>query len=283
MKLFRHGEPGREKPGIVLDGKHYDLLGFFEDFTPEFFESDGLLRLKAYVDKHGSMLPKLEEPIRFGMPTLNPSKVLAVGYNYGKHAAEAGRKLPTEPELFFKSTTCLCAPNDDILIPSFSEKTDWEVELAIVVGRRTGKLCPKCAMDYVAGYALFNDVSEREFQMEHGTQWCKGKSFDTYGHYGPYFVTADEMPQPLALKLMTKVNGEVMQDSNTDDMIFDVPYLMEYCSRFMTLMPGDIIPTGTPAGVGFGMKPQRFLKDGDVVEQSIEGLGQTKQRCVKLK
>lgn len=283
MKLFRHGAPGEEHPGIVIENRYYNLRGFNEDFTPQFFESDGLTRLKAFVDKHGSTLPELPKGFRFGMPTINPSKVLCVGFNYGKHAAEKGLPIPKEPELFFKSTTCLCGPDDDVLIPAYSEKSDWEVELAVIIGHRTKQLCPKCAMDYVAGYALFNDLSEREYQFEHGTQWCKGKSYDTYGHYGPFFVTKDEVPEPVALNLWTKVNGIEVQNDNTDDMIFDVPYLMEYCSRFMTLMPGDIISTGTPAGVGMGMKPPQYLKDGDIVEQGIEGLGNTKQKCVKLK
>ncbi len=281
MKLFRFGPPDHEHPGVVVaNGQHIDVTHFGEDYDESFFAGNGLDRLAHWLSAHAQNCPEIGPDERFGPCIKRPSKIVCVGLNYAKHAAETGAPSPAEPILFFKSTTALCGPNDNVVIPKRSEKTDWEVELAIIMGKRASYVGLDEAMDYVAGYALHNDYSERAWQLERGGQWVKGKSADTYAPLGPYLVTKEDVPNPNALNLWLNVNGEQLQNSNTDDMIFNVPTLISYISQFMTLLPGDVISTGTPAGVGLGLKPPRFLNPGDIVELGIEGLGQQKQTAV---
>ncbi|EMR00739.1 fumarylacetoacetate hydrolase family protein [Cesiribacter andamanensis] len=278
MKLFRFGAPGQEKPGLCIGHKHYDLSAFGEDYNEAFFETDGLNRLQAFLAEKGAGLSQLpEEGMRFGPPVARPSKIICIGLNYADHARESGATPPQEPILFFKSTTALCGPNDAVVIPRGAEKLDWEVELAVVIGRRASNVSEAEAPDYVAGYVLHNDYSERAFQLERGGQWVKGKSCDTFAPLGPYLVTPEQLGNVDALRLWLKVNGQLMQDGSTAELIFKVPQLIAYVSQFMTLLPGDIISTGTPAGVGLGMKPPRYLKAGDVVELGIKGLGEARQ------
>jgi 2-keto-4-pentenoate hydratase/2-oxohepta-3-ene-1,7-dioic acid hydratase in catechol pathway len=281
MKLFRFGSPGHEHPGVVLSsGQHIDVTHFGEDYDESFFASNGPERLAHWLTAHAPTCPEVASDERFGPCVKRPSKLICVGLNYAKHAAETGAASPAEPILFFKATTALVGPNDNVIIPKRSEKTDWEVELAIVIGKKASYVELDEAMDYIAGYALHNDYSERAWQLERGGQWVKGKSADTFAPLGPYLVTKDEVPNPNNLNLWLNLNGEQLQNSNTDDMIFNVPTLVSYISQFMTLLPGDVISTGTPAGVGMGLKPQRYLKPGDVVELGIEGLGEQKQTAV---
>jgi 2-keto-4-pentenoate hydratase/2-oxohepta-3-ene-1,7-dioic acid hydratase in catechol pathway len=280
MKLFRFGEAGKEKPGIVLNDAHYDVSAFGEDYGETFFETNGLTRLSAWVDKNKSSLKTVHEGERIGSCVARPSKIICVGLNYTKHALESKMPLPSEPIIFFKSTTALCGPNDNLVIPRNSAKTDWEVELAVVIGKKATYVEEKDALDYVAGFCLHNDYSEREFQLERNGQWVKGKSCDTFAPMGPYLVTQDETGDFNNLHMWLKVNGKMMQDNNTDDMIFEVPFLVSYISQFMTLLPGDIISTGTPAGVGLGFNPPVYLKRGDVIELGIEGLGTQRQVAV---
>lgn len=283
MKLFRFGPPAHEHPGVVLPtGQPIDVTHFGEDYDELFFATNGPERLTHWLTAHAPTCPTVPDDVRFGPCVKRPSKLICVGLNYAKHAAETGAPSPAEPILFFKATTALCGPNDDVVIPKRSEKTDWEVELAIIIGKRASYVELDDAMDYVAGYALHNDYSERAWQLERGGQWVKGKSADTFAPLGPYLVTKDDVPNPNALHLWLSVNGERLQDSNTDDMIFNVPTLVSYISQFMTLLPGDVISTGTPAGVGLGLKPPRYLKPGDVVELGIEGLGEQKQTAVSF-
>jgi 2,4-didehydro-3-deoxy-L-rhamnonate hydrolase len=276
MKLLRFGEPGKEKPGVLINDEITDVSAFGEDFGERFFENDGINRLSDWLKKQSS-LPKVNKNIRLGSPFTRPSKIICVGLNYSDHAKETGAKLPTEPILFFKSTTALVGPNDDLVIPKNSTKTDWEVELGVVIGKKTLYVDQQNALDYVAGYCLHNDYSEREFQLERGGQWVKGKSCDTFAPMGPYLVTKDEVKDVNSLRLWLKVNGKTYQDGNTSNMVFNVAYLVSYISQFMTLLPGDVISTGTPAGVGLGFNPPIYLKSGDVVELGIDGLGQQKQ------
>lgn len=281
MKLFRFGLPGHEHPGVVVaTGQAIDVTHFGEDYDESFFASSGPDRLAHWLSAHAQNCPEVGPDERFGPCIKRPSKIVCVGLNYAKHAAETGAPSPAEPILFFKSTTALCGPNDNVVIPKRSEKTDWEVELAIIIGKRASYVELDQAMDFVAGYALHNDYSERAWQLERGGQWVKGKSADTFAPLGPYLVTKEAVPNPNALNLWLNINGEQLQNSNTDDMIFNVPTLVSYISQFMTLLPGDVISTGTPAGVGLGLKPPRFLKPGDVVELGIEGLGQQRQTAV---
>ncbi|MCB0489122.1 MAG: fumarylacetoacetate hydrolase family protein [Cyclobacteriaceae bacterium] len=277
MKLFRFGEPGKEKPGVLIDNKHFDVSGFGEDYGEAFFESDGLNRLKKWIDQNKSSLPQVKEGTRFGVCFQRPSKIICVGLNYTKHAFETKMPLPSEPIIFFKSTSALVGPNDGLTIPRGSKKTDWEVELAFVMGKRASYVEEKDSMDYVAGFCLHNDYSEREWQLERNGQWTKGKGADTFSPMGPYLTTRDEIKDFNNLKMWLKVNGEMMQDNNTDDMIFEVPFLVHYISQFMTLLPGDVISTGTPSGVGHSLHPPRYLKPGDVVELGIEELGEQRQ------
>lgn len=277
MKLFRFGEPGQEKPGILLQGKLYDASAFDEDYGEAFFELDGLNRLTKWLDQNKNSLPLVKEGTRLGPCFQRPSKIICIGLNYTMHAFESKMPLPPEPIIFFKSTSALTGPNDGVTIPRNSKKTDWEVELAVVVGKRATYVEEKDAMEYVAGFCLHNDYSEREFQLERNGQWTKGKGCDTFSPMGPYLVTKDEIKNFNDLHMWLKVNGKMMQDNNSDDMIFEVPFLISYISQFMTLLPGDVISTGTPSGVGHGFNPPIYLKPGDVVELGIEGLGEQRQ------
>jgi len=280
MRLIRFGEPGHERPGVLArDGRRIDASAFAEDWNEEFFRSDGLVRLDAWLKTDAARCPVVSDEVRLGPCVARPSKIVCIGLNYASHVQETGAKMPTEPVVFFKSTTSLCGPNDDLIIPPGSEKTDWEVELAVVVGKRASYVREETAMDYVAGYALHNDYSERHWQIERGGQWVKGKSFDTFAPVGPFLATKEEIPDPHALDLWLSLNGERLQESNTADMIFKVPTLVSYLSMFLTLLPGDIISTGTPFGVGLGFDPPRYLRPGDVVELGIDGLGVARQRA----
>jgi 2-keto-4-pentenoate hydratase/2-oxohepta-3-ene-1,7-dioic acid hydratase in catechol pathway len=280
MKLFRFGNEGSEKPGVFHNGKHLDASSFGEDYDEKFFETDGLNRLRSFIEKN-----KLNEvsPSRFGSVIKRPSKIICIGLNYADHAKESNMELPKEPIVFFKSTTALCGPNDNLIIPKNSSQTDWEVELAVIIGKRASHVSEGDASKYVAGYAVMNDYSEREFQLHRGGQWVKGKSCDTFGPLGPYLVTHDEVKDINNTRLWLKVNGKTMQDGTTANLVFKVPFLVSYLSQFMTLLPGDVISTGTPAGVGLGMKPQTYLKVGDVIELGIEGMGEQKQTALPYK
>jgi 2,4-diketo-3-deoxy-L-fuconate hydrolase len=281
MRLIRFGESGREHPGVLdSDNRRLDVSAFGEDWNEDFFGSDGLARFEKWLTEHSAACPIVEDGVRLGPCVARPSKIVCIGLNYAGHARETGADMPTEPIIFFKATTSLCGPNDDLVLPPGSEKTDWEVELAIVVGKRARYVTEQDALEHVAGYALHNDYSERAWQLERGGQWVKGKSFDTFAPVGPFLATTDEVPSPNELRLWLSVNGERRQDSNTSDMIFFVPKLISYLSQFMTLLPGDIISTGTPFGVGLGLDPPVYLKAGDVVELGIDGLGTSRQNAV---
>ena len=281
IKLFRFGNTGSERPGaITAKGKRIDVSKFGEDYNEAFFSSDGINRLAKWIATYENTCPEVSVTARIAPCVAKPSKIVGIGLNYTKHAAEAGVAVPKEPVLFLKSTTSLCGPNDDVHLPLNSEKTDWEVELAIVIGKKASNVSESDAMNYIGGFTIMNDYSERAHQLEGTGQWTKGKSADTFGPLGPYIVTTTAVGDPQNLRLSLKVNGEVMQESNTSDMVFGVKYLVSYVSRYMTLLPGDIITTGTPSGVGLGHKPQRFLKQGDVVELEIEKLGTQKQTAV---
>ncbi len=277
MKLLRFGDAGKEKPGIAVNDEIIDVSSFGEDFGESFFTNDGLTRFAPWFESNKSALPRVSGSPRLGAPFTRPSKIVCVGLNYSKHAAESGMPLPKEPILFFKSTTSFAGPNDDVVIPRNSQKTDWEVELGVVIGKKASYVSEEDAMDHVLGFCIHNDYSEREFQLERNGQWVKGKSADTFAPVGPYLVTKDELPNYASLRLWLKVNGKMLQDSNTNDLIFGVPFLISYISQFMTLLPGDIISTGTPAGVGMGLKPPTYLKPGDIVELGIDGLGTQQQ------
>jgi len=274
MKLIRHGIEGQEKPGIIDSHNLWrDVSGFGEDFNELFFESEGIERLKTWFASNKASCPEIDPSVRLGPCIARPSKIICIGLNYAKHAAEAGMDKPKEPLVFFKSTSAICGPNDDLIIPRNSEKTDWEVELAVVIGKKASYVTKETALDYVAGYCVHNDYSERAFQLEKGGQWVKGKSNDTFAPLGPFLATADEVTNPQKLNLWLKRNGKKIQDSNTDDMIFYVDEIVSYLSNYMTLLPGDVISTGTPSGVGLGFKPPVFIKEGDIIELGIEGLG----------
>jgi 2,4-diketo-3-deoxy-L-fuconate hydrolase len=277
MKLLRFGDSGKEKPGVLVGDTIYDVTSFGEDFGESFFGNDGPRRLNAWLESNQGRLPKVSASTRLGAPFLRPSKIICIGLNFLKHAQESNMPAPKEPIIFFKATSALTGPNDALVIPKNSVKTDWEVELAFVIGKRASYVDEAQAMEHVAGFCLHNDYSEREFQLERNGQWVKGKSCDTFAPIGPWLVTSDEVPNYNKLGMWLKVNGKVMQDGNTDDMIFGVPHLVSYLSQFMTLLPGDVISTGTPAGVGLGFKPPIYLNPGDVVELGIEGLGTQKQ------
>lgn len=282
MKLIRFGQPGAEKPGIInKEGQRIDVSGFGEDFDEAFFENKGTERLTAWLSKNTGKCPKVSETERWGAPIGRPSKIVCVGLNYAQHAKESGMDLPKEPVLFFKSSTALCGPNDEVIIPKGSIKTDWEVELGVVISKKASYVEEESAMDYVAGYVLHNDISERAFQLEREGQWVKGKSNDTFAPLGPWLATSDEIADPHQLRLWLKLNGETMQDSNTSDMVFKIPKLISYISQFMTLLPGDVISTGTPFGVGLGLSPQRYLEAGDVMELGIDDLGVAQQKAVQ--
>jgi 2,4-didehydro-3-deoxy-L-rhamnonate hydrolase len=279
MKLIRFGPAGAERPGVQLpDGRRIDASGFGEDYGEAFFGGDGLERLARWVASDGARAPVLGGDVRLGSPIQRPSKIICVGLNYRDHAKESGMAVPAEPVIFFKSTTALVGPDDDVIIPKGSTKTDWEVELAIVIGKRASYVSEGDAPKHVAGYVLHNDYSERVFQLERGGQWVKGKSCDTFAPLGPFVATPDELGDVHDLKLWLTVNGESKQNGSTRDLVFGVPMLVSYISQFMTLLPGDVISTGTPAGVAMGHKPVRFLQPGDVVELGIDGLGSSRQR-----
>lgn len=284
MKLIRFGEPGKEKPGILdATDNYWDVSDFGEDYNESFFETDGISRLSDWIKKNKGTCPKVSPDVRLGPCVARPSKIICIGLNYAKHAEESGMAKPTEPVIFFKATSAICGPNDNVIIPKNSKKTDWEVELAVVIGKKASYVSREEAYDYVAGYCLHNDYSEREFQLERGGQWVKGKSNDTFAPLGPFMASKDEIPNPHKLRLWLSRNGEVIQDSNTDDMIFYIDEAISYLSNFMTLLPGDIISTGTPAGVGLGFNPPQYLQPGDVIELGIDGLGVQKQTAMAWK
>ena len=279
MKLIRFGNPGQEKPGIMVHNQYYDVSHLVTDYNESFFENNGIEKLAETIAN--TELPLVDKTVRLGSCVARPSKIICIGLNYALHAKETNAPIPLEPSIFFKSTTALCGPNDDVMIPKNSTKTDWEVELAVIIGKKASYVAESEALNYVAGYALHNDYSERAFQLERGGQWVKGKSCDTFAPLGPFMATKDEIENPNNLNLWLKVNEQKVQDSTTSDFIFNVQQVVSYLSNFMTLLPGDVISTGTPAGVGLGMKPTPwYLKPGDVVELGIEGLGIQKQTAV---
>jgi len=284
MKLIRKGQPGEELPGLILkDGREVETSGFGEDYDEVFFETDGLERLQEWVKENENDLPIFPEDERYGAPIARPSKIVCIGLNFDDHAAESGMDIPEEPVLFFKASSAFCGPNDDLILPRGGDKTDWEVELAFVVGKRASYVEEKDAMDHLAGYALHNDYSERAFQLERSGQWVKGKSCDTFAPFGPFLATPDEIEDVNNLKMWLKVNGETMQSSNSSNLHYKIPFLLSYVSQFMTLLPGDIISTGTPPGVGLGMDPPVYLKAGDLVELGIDQLGSSAQKVVASK
>ena len=277
MKLIRFGAEEQEKPGVIINDKRYDVSGIVSDYNESFFENNGLETLKAALDTN-PVLPEVDENIRLGSPVARPSKIICIGLNYVDHCRETGAPIPTEPIIFFKSTTSLCGPDDDLIIPKNSTKTDWEIELAFVVGKKASYVEEADALDYVAGYALLNDYSERAFQIEMGGQWAKGKGCDTFAPLGPFLATQDEIADVNNIPMWLTVNGKKFQNSNTSNLVFKIPFLVHYLSQFMTLLPGDIISTGTPPGVGLGIKPDPiYIKAGDVIELGMDGLGSSKQ------
>lgn len=281
MKLIRFGPSGEEKPGLLTkDGERIDASGFGQDWDESFLGGDGLARLEDWATQNLSSAPRVPESERLGAPIARPSKIICIGLNYEDHARESGHPVPKEPVMFFKATTAYCGPHDDLVLPRGSRKTDWEVELAVVVGKTARYVSEADAARHVAGYVLHNDYSEREFQLEREGQWVKGKSADTFAPLGPFLATPDEVGDPQALDLWLTVNGESRQKGNTKSMVFGAVYLVSYVSQFMTLLPGDVISTGTPPGVGLGFDPPIFLKEGDVVELGVEGLGQQRQKVV---
>lgn len=277
MKLIRFGAPGIEKPGVIFDNKKLDVSNFVDDFDEHFFGNNGIATLRSWLKENANHCQEILERTRLGSPMSRPTKIICVGLNYAGHAKESGMDIPKQPILFFKATSAMVGPNDDLIIPKDSTKTDWEVELAIVIGKKANYVNESDAYKHIAGYVLHNDYSEREFQLEHGGQWVKGKSADTFAPVGPFIATKDEISDPNNLNLWLKVNGEMLQNSNTADLIFDVPQLVSYISNYMSLLPGDIVSTGTPSGVGMGLNPPRYLRPGDVVELGIDGLGSSRQ------
>jgi 2,4-diketo-3-deoxy-L-fuconate hydrolase len=262
---------------VILDGRRIDVSAAFTHYDEAFFASDGLAQLAAWIDANGAGAPEVPADVRLGAPVNRPSKLICIGLNYRDHAAETGASIPAEPIVFFKATTAITGPYDGVVIPKGSNKTDWEVELAVVIGKKAKHVAEEDALSHVAGYLLHNDYSEREWQLERGGQWVKGKSADTYAPLGPWLATTDEITDPNTLPLWLTVNGEKLQKSNTSNFIFNIQFVISYLSRFMTLLPGDVITTGTPAGVGLGFNPPRYLKPGDIVELGIEGLGTQRQ------
>jgi 2,4-didehydro-3-deoxy-L-rhamnonate hydrolase len=283
MRLIQFGPPGQEKPGILFaEGVRKDLSGSFSAWNSEFFRDSGLVRLSNFLRSvHIQELPEVAEPARWGAPVARPGKIVCIGLNYSEHAAESRKPLPTEPIIFLKAPNAMVGPYDHIEIPAGSRKTDWEIELGVVIGREARYLqSPDDSNQCIAGYCISHDVSERSFQVERGGQWTKGKSCDTFNPLGPWVATPDELPHVGSLNMSLRVNGEIKQKGNTSTMIFNVSYLVWYVSQFMTLEPGDLISTGTPAGVGTGMTPPQFLKIDDVLELEIDGLGRQRQKCV---
>jgi 2-keto-4-pentenoate hydratase/2-oxohepta-3-ene-1,7-dioic acid hydratase in catechol pathway len=281
MKLIRWGQAGQEKPGLELpDGARVDASSFGEDYGEAFFATGGLDRLAKWAKDKAAGAPRLAAGTRLGPALARPSKLVCIGLNYADHARETKAKTPTEPVIFFKATSAWHGPDDDVVLPRGSVKTDWEVELAVVIGKSARYIKEDQALDHVAGFALHNDYSERALQLDRGGQWVKGKSADTFAPFGPFLATRDEVPNFQSLGMWLTVNGESRQKSSTANMIFHVPFLVAYVSEFMTLLPGDVISTGTPAGVALGMETPVYLKEGDVVELGIEGLGRQRQRIV---
>ena len=284
MKLIRFGAINEEKPGVFLaNGTKLDVSAFGHDYDEAFFGENGIEKLQDWLKNNQDSCPVVGDDVRLGPPLMRPSKIVCVGLNYAQHAAESGMDVPEEPVLFFKATSAIVGPNDPIIIPKGSEKTDWEVELALVIGKKASYVSEKDALNHVAGYLLHNDVSERAFQLERSGQWVKGKSCDTFAPIGPFIATPDEIGDPNNLNLWLTLNGEEMQNSRTSDFIFNIQHVVSYISQYMTLLPGDIISTGTPFGVGLGLTPPRYLQDGDIVELGIEGLGVSKQMCKAYK
>jgi len=278
MKLLRCGSLNKEKSAVLdKNGKIRDISSHINDLNPKNISFTNLEKLKKI---NLESLPEIPSSERIGSCIVNPGKFVAIGLNYSDHAAETGAKIPTEPIVFMKATSCIVGPNDDVVIPKNSKKTDWEVEIAFVVGKETKYIKEEDAQDHIFGYCLVNDVSEREFQIEKLGQWVKGKSADTFGPIGPYLVTKDEIPDVQNLNLSLEVNGKRMQTGNTNNMIFNINYILSYLSNFMSLQAGDIVTTGTPPGVGMGMKPQVFLKSGDVMKLTVDHLGEQKQTVV---
>lgn len=283
MKLIRFGAAGQEKPGILIGEKRFDVSSIVTDYNESFFEENGLEKLKIALESNPN-LPEVAASVRLGSPVARPSKIICIGLNYVDHCRETNAPIPDEPIIFFKSTSALCGPNDDLVIPKNSEKTDWEIELAFVVGKKASYVDEADAMDYVAGYCLHNDYSERAFQLERGGQWAKGKGCDTFAPLGPFMATKDEIADVNNLSMWLTVNGKTFQNSNTSNLIFKIPFLVHYLSQFMTLLPGDVISTGTPPGVGLGIKPNPiYVNEGDVIELGMEGLGSSKQLAVAYK
>ena len=281
MKLIRYGAFGKEKPGVELNDEWFDTSNLVHDYDEDFFAEGGIEKLKSEFDAAKAL--KIDKSTRLGAPVKRPGKIICIGLNYANHAKESGMEPPKEPVVFFKATSSLVGPFDEIEIPKGSEKTDWEVELAVVIGKHAKYVSEEEAMDYVAGYCTHNDVSERAFQLERGGQWVKGKSCDTFAPLGPWLVTKDEVANPNNLNLWLKLNGKKVQNGNTDDFIFNIQHVISYLSQFMSLMPGDIISTGTPEGVGLGFNPPVYLKEGDVIELEVEGLGYAKQHVKNYK
>ena len=280
MKLIRWRKGGKTFPGIILKSQYYDVSDLGEDYNEDFFETGGLLRLKKFLEGHKQDLIKLEDSVALDSPIARPSKIVCIGLNYADHARETKAQPPAEPVIFLKSTTALCGPFDPIIIPKNSKKTDWEVELAIVIAKKASYISESDALDHIAGYCLHNDVSEREFQIERSGTWDKGKGCDHFAPLGPFLATPDEITDVNNLRLWLTVNGKTMQDGTTANLIFKIPFLVSYISQFMTLLPGDLISTGTPAGVALGMNPPVYLTPGDIVELGIDGLGSSRQTLV---
>ena len=280
MKLFRFGEIGQEMPGIIIDGKWYDLSNYLDDYDESFFENGGIKSIEKLLDEVQNGFHEIPENSRIASCVARPSKIICIGLNFADHARETGAEIPKEPIIFFKSTTALSGPNDNVIIPKNSAKTDWEVELAFVIGKKASYVEEADAMEYVVGYCLHNDISEREFQLERGGNWSKGKGCDTFAPLGPILVTKDEIEDVNNLSMWLNVNGKQFQVSNTDQLIFKIPKIISYLSQFMTLLPGDVISTGTPHGVGLGFKPPIYLKEGDMMELGIDGLGIQKQKAI---
>jgi 2-keto-4-pentenoate hydratase/2-oxohepta-3-ene-1,7-dioic acid hydratase in catechol pathway len=282
MKLIRFGKPGLEKPGVLAGGKRRDLSAEFRDWDETFFEGGGWSSVEAFLRRHSAeSLPEVGESQRWGAPVARPRKIICIGLNFHDHARESGMEIPKEPILFMKATNTVVGPYDNLMIPRRSQKTDWEVELGVIVGQAARYLnSPEEAAHCIAGFCISHDVSEREFQLERGGQWSKGKSCDTFNPLGPWLSTADDVPDVMNLPMKLWVNGELRQNGNTGTMIFGPTHLIHYISQFMTLEPGDLISTGTPPGVGLGMKPPQYLKAGNLVELEIEGLGRQRQLCV---
>jgi 2-keto-4-pentenoate hydratase/2-oxohepta-3-ene-1,7-dioic acid hydratase in catechol pathway len=281
MKLVRFGERGNEKPGVLLDdGTRVDVSASGMDYDEEFFGGEGVERLRRWVEKNVGDLPRVESAVRLGAAISRPSKIVCIGLNYKDHAAETKQPIPNEPVIFFKATSALAGPNDQVIMPKGGAKLDWEVELAFVVGKQARYVSKQDAIDHVAGYVLHNDYSERAFQIERGGQWVKGKSADTFAPLGPFLATREEIPKPDHLDVWLKVNGALRQKSNTKQMIFGIAELLSYVSQFMTLLPGDVISTGTPPGVALGMDSPVYLKPGDTVTLGIECLGESQQEVV---